>query len=1030
MLPNDYKEEWYLKLKLLYETPYVISHLTDEPNGQLDVQAFIDKKDHCWEVLDTTKKNEKKTLILTSWCFQHLNHFRGLINFLVDLIEDNFAIYMPQEDTLVNIKESFFSELAAFTPITTQKARLMAARVSLSNDKIDIINLQRLRELARQIKETTPYGVYKLPREGDIYDANRPLNLSSDQIRVIEEAIDPDDEIHYVFQKDTAPFLHPVKQHIKTLKINDNLSTEEVDFIALVAPSLETLIFSSCGVFSTNLPCLKTLVLSGSTLSSAQLSTLLKMTPNLENLTINYCPNLTGQSLTLDSEQLRNLKTLSTFSALNSVQLASLLEVTCQLEELYIMDNDHGEPGNCFFSTHQLTPQLKNLKVLTMSQSTLSLLTLANILQSTPQLEKIQLYRALKMGSDHLQLPSLNRLKTVSLTCDSLTSYQLSEMIASAPYVENLTISCLNSHGTPLNLRRTQLSHLKELRIDSTPCLYSEQFFTIIANASNLEKLEISFHDSIGESIPSVKLGQLEHLKSVEIGNQPFTLKQFHILLNAAHYIESLTIHFSKFKYLLELQPGQLPRLQYFNISWSEVTPNELSALLAAAPHLVLLELFDCANLGVGKRSLCLRANHITQLRNIALDKMAKKIRQLSQESEVSGFYFNGKDREQIPPDQNTHLIDGQLSTDEPRTFESKQLFKGHAGHAPDTRIYHLQSLRFVRPFLYREYVPTLETLEKTNAVIFPSAQKIRDSFENTDNYNTKYHFYGQTTLTGLKPHTWNQLPALSVSDRLLGYFSNLHSEYEIRWDNTSGYYYIKVSKPSSGIISYVIESKPEFTIAQDSSPESLMTLMKSLQFQSDGTLIKNKAYTYLKTRPCDELIYALTQFCTFPNSAIKKITGSPMDIFNQLIKIRTGACRHRAKLFVALASELGLTASLIQNKAHSFVTVLDETRVCRAIDLGGIPVRIVEMEMPDLPEEIIVTPDNPFQTWNTQPLKARDMTSLAVELKCQSFQRHLVILDNEEAIEALHTAVVDKSMRCFFKRGSPPPQRREGLVY
>ena len=52
--------ELYEELNLLSKKSFVRMTLTNEPGGELDVPAYLDGEDACWQKLSQTKTEQKK----------------------------------------------------------------------------------------------------------------------------------------------------------------------------------------------------------------------------------------------------------------------------------------------------------------------------------------------------------------------------------------------------------------------------------------------------------------------------------------------------------------------------------------------------------------------------------------------------------------------------------------------------------------------------------------------------------------------------------------------------------------------------------------------------------------------------------------------------------------------------------------------------------------------------------------------------------------------------------------------------------
>ncbi len=641
--------------------------------------------------------------------------------------------------------------------------------------------------------------------------------------------------------------------------------------------------------------------------------------------------------------------------------------------------------------------------------------------------------------------------------------------MTSAPNLETINISnCKKLMKPPLFLFPLKQNSLKCLHsfMANGAAFSSTQLGCILAAAPNLETLEIN-NSNLSKKPMNLQPRTLTQLKNISATYSSITTLQLKNILEAAPHLEKINIGYCDHlgSASLNLNPRSLMHLTHVSANYSSLTVEQLRQIIKAAPHLESILFQSEPQKKDGRLDLSLDYTMIQTLRDLNPDEFQAKLAQLHEKEHpyvkpsVPTFAptktplgFNPK----FPPDspqtasktqEEEAPIDGQLLNDPNKEFQNKQLMIGHLSHPP-TMAYHLNSFKWRRPGSFKRYIPEASHL-KPIASIYSTLDKVQTAFKKD---KTASHFYGQQNFGPLKRGVFYQLPALSTRDKLLHIASNM-SDYRVFQDKISGYYFLTVPRDiSPGIVNFIIESKPDKPHRGEAFNPSIIEWIQQLQFNTDGSLAPNEAFHRLKALPINELIEGLTQYCKFPNESAPDYAGTPIETLNHLLKIRAGACRHRAQLFVALAEELGLKASYIGNDSHAFVSIIDRLKEPRVIQLGGAPANLKEIPMEPVKEDIppieadlpveeepfrpedqieeIAFSDEPtqaaepsgtnrFKTWDNLPLEARDMSTLAQAIQVQTTltSRRLVIMDDPLAIEALHEALLDRQAPSFFSQ-------------
>ncbi len=1136
----------YNTLGLLYEKNYLSSQLTSDPSrGELDVSAFLDGKERCFRALDKTKIQSKKTIILSTWYFQYIrNHsnlaYMRIMQLFGTLKMQGFTIYVPNEKKLIKINDeaSLIAEMRHYTPLTTQSTQLMAAQLQLSSEQIDIIDLQRLRELLQGLSQhhVSPYAEEIDP---SLFESPPPIPVTGDrkQSHIQEALIEPEDqfrfsggEIEYqslskkikrhIYQLsfstpewDEGAYLrHDAHEtpHLKSVNLAHlNLKSEDLETFFRKNKPLEKMCLLFCKhpvpsplTLSPNLlEDLVNLRITECHFTTETLLSLIKTAPNLESIDIDMRSIKPATPLLFTTDCLRHLASL-TVRDINTTQLSAFLKSTPNLKTLDI--HEHDDLNGLALNLQPVS--LNQLTELQLYDTSINQNQLAEIILAAPHLEKITLFRCMGIEKGDLNLGPKQwlQLKTLSVIASSLYSNQLLNLIHAAPNLEELDVSsCAHLSETFMQLKPGDLKHIKIIKIPLTTTL--AELSTLFKATPQIEIIDLAGHENLGSAQWSFKPNELTQVYQLDVSGTPIKAKSLsNILLATPKLIHLNLSHCREFSDSpLTLKPDQLLHLKTLNLERSHITGPQLASFINAAPHLETLDISHCKHLGVKALQLTSKPLHhlktihvgypyITALQLATLIKKAPHLESLFIDNvelnrdQIQALFYLSQARlldllehylfeikkaahERLYPIESTakntqgltkasavqtsspiglqkeHVIDGQLKNDPTKTIQVHQWFKGHLT-TPKTNSYHIHSSLWVQPGVFANYKPSDEDLEEIHAEVQASSSALGKVFKEHSNYQSNDHYQGQIELGELPPKQWIQLPALSTHDQIKSYVSPIDG-CEIKHDKASGYHYIRVQEPlASGVLHCIIESSELVTTPHISVSQPLIKDLQTLQFNPSGNLIDDETLRRLKLADKPALIQALIEFCKFPMESADNISGNPIEILNHLIKNRAGACRHRAMLFVAMAKELDLKARYVSNASHAFVT-LDEDGVQRSIDLGGAEMQVKEIEMPpiqdSLPPEISSEPpkgilssgvsperdapppvptipfseDNPFQTWNNLPLQGKDWPTLADELSCSEppIARRLLIMEDLDAIESLHEAMLDTPKPIFF---------------
>ena len=822
-------------------------------------------------------------------------------------------------------------------------------------------------------------------------------------------------------------------------------------------------------------------------ISLTALDKLLKSTPQLKTLDIEKlerAPTPDKNQLSLTPGQLSDVEEIKGELNINSDQLITLLLAAPNVESLNLSES-HIETS----AVQAPNLQLKNLKLLNLAEAHICAPDLSLLFKLTPEIESLNLSGCKYFGQESFGLTKnqLKSLKKIDLEKAQCTTQELSELLNAAPHIEHLNLTKCSIFNNGNLIIEEQLKQLTTLNINQSN-ITGDDFFRLIAMAPNLVSINFSECNLLNSTDVAIKPIELNHLITLNASHAILTIEQLATLIKAAPHLKSINLSYSNLvgcqSYDLESERlNQWTQLPYDDLvstltDFSErFTKNQAPRHSTTYTHQPAQD--SKTPLPKANKRQTYQEESVYKNKTLVSSKGSHGIQ--SQFSNLMASMPMISSAEPSQPKEaaigphTASTIDGKLKSNPSKTIKAHQLFQGHVSH-PKTESYHLQSSQWGAPCTFVIHSPKPEALKSVAAIQLHSSSDIEKNFKENPSYQSKDHYFGQIKLGSLTPGVWYQLPALSTHDQLKCFATRIKNA-EIKLDEESGYHYLCVKEPiTSGVLHYIIESKPSSPRPPMAVDLKIMRQLNALQFDQQGRLIP-------PLEPVDKgtLTQALIEFCSFPEESSENTLGSSIEILNHLIKTRAGACRHRAMLFVAMATALEIKVSLIENDSHAFVTV-NENGFNQSIDLGGAEAQVQEIEMQPIKEEEEAEPspkkpqdpplavaeattqeeeeapiepevatlplptetpqvkekkeqpaiqqpkqpvipalepssENPFKTWDNLPLHGEDWASIAVEMTtiAPPIARHLLILDDEAAIEALHAAVLDTRQPVFF---------------
>ena len=566
-------------------------------------------------------------------------------------------------------------------------------------------------------------------------------------------------------------------------------------------------------------------------------------------------------------------------------------------------------------------------------------------------------------------------MKVKSTTLNGLTELTLEEsgvveihhFLNATPNLEALTLKKANPQNDPYLFEVKPLLRLTTLCLEGAP-LSTEQFADLFKMAPNLENLKVSRYN-FGYGSLELEAYSLSGLKKLDLTDNTLYSYLLDNFLKAAPNLNELSIKKPKdlLLFLSNEKTASLLALNTINFPQKSLTFAELNQLIRVAPNLKHI------SFQTPQKEDELRA--INWFQQSYPDVEIKLVDPPTTDDPLLGMFF----------DSQSMNLDGNISDQEIPNLPVRTLFKTKGVNEPAVSDYHLSAFEWDSQCkTFKPVIPQEDHLVEVPQSLELSNQQLEEAFNQQDTASPLV--YGQITF--LKPalNQWLQLPALSMSDKLINYAVE-HPDFELKRDEDSGYYFIKFNKKvDSCLVNYLLSPgyNKEKQIGKDSVPEEHIEWISKLVFAANGQVVDCDEYKKLLKLDEPTRLQALTAFCRFKEaSGAQDIEGNTIEVLNGLIKGRKGVCRHRAQLFTALAEAFGIDARVITNDVHAFVRVKNKNSAF-TLDLGGGEGHLIHLPMPSVPKAFknkttdnlqgkgrtkksipVLSPDNRFQTWN-----------------------------------------------------------------
>lgn len=604
------------ELKLTFEQSIISTGLTDEMTGQLDLNAWIEKKQRMFIKSVVTEVTVKKSLLLGSWYFMYMDPTRleEVLQFFDQLMLNGHAIYVPtrkglkQAANLANLRSLLSSR---HTPVPKELAWRLAASMNIKRDSIDVVDTNYLQNISARLNNKV---------NPEDFCAPLPKWLSEVELTRIEQLSEVDDRLALTIRHSATqhyPDYPKLGSRIHCLKLGREISSEDTSKLLTLLPNLHYLHLDSFDITEKKLAAyiahpglygismtimtqwqskkslpdmlcasqLTHLTILDSSFFGETIFKILQASPRLTNLTLkNYSPQFyiptDLRALRLEKLAVLNLDGNSQPDQIKSHLLAASPNLTTLSLKKEAQTQFYGKKN-----------KLRKSRAAEWSKGNISSNSSGNILYT---------HSAEHLIIQHIRAGHVQSLEELHLSGSPVTADGLYEIAMSLPSLAKLALDgCPDLNNCLANLSQlivarghNPFKNLKECNLDNSD-IDSEALRTLQFLAPNLNKLSFSDSSALpspGDFIYTEKpqSNQLTHLDA----SAPFFQGELIDFRSSESKLCSLNLSTSSITWFNNLKRGQFLWLADLNLSSiTTQTESEFGLIWAAAPNLLKLNL-------------------------------------------------------------------------------------------------------------------------------------------------------------------------------------------------------------------------------------------------------------------------------------------------------------------------------------------------------------------------------------------------------------------------------------------------------
>ncbi|MGQ3889158.1 AAA family ATPase [Legionella sp. CNM-1927-20] len=840
---------------------------------------------------------------------------------------------------------------------------------------------------------------------------------------------------------DTCPFTRDLNLgHITSLQlkkfnyaIEDNLNKTHLKDILEQSKSVKSLELEHddlASFFTTPFNSLRALKLSPE-VDVSELSTISVQAPAIEVL------NLSGITITFNDSALMqdihfsNLKELdASASEITIATLESILKHAKHLESLNLTECEE------LCSEIPLTANFEHLKRLHLFESEVTEGNLATILTQATKLETLSLGKNFGLCAPlpkEVEFPYLKALHLKGQEIDNnYFSYSLLQKATELTSLE-LNFCIIRSNAT----QGFNLTKLKKFHAINTS-IHGKDLNSLLRQTNLLEDLNLESDQDDPEDLIDFTVGvNFSNIKYINLSHNSLKVSDLEAIFNQASELKSLNLAdcnglFSPFK---EKHSFRLARLEDLSLSSSDISQENLKAIIRAAPNLKKLDICGCQFDFIDDelKKLLEERNLLSALNQLEQED-SEEVRSKSRSQH--GFRARTDDDESVHSHSSydSKVMDADTKFNPNKKFNVKRTFfpLDSETPVPDVTMYRKSVYNDFevneepclpnQAFLLRN-VGDLSLVEPTNIQQTSSVEEIIEqgqrliADEKRRQSGVIYYFGHQE---GLVPSPEGAALDSWVAHEMITHY---HLDppvpgVELKYSQRDNLYYLYGPGDKAVNISFLlkIESQPALPSTQALYCENVEKYFKQ-KFGSD-------ALKFQKTNPTGE------------------------DYLEAIIDQEKGACRHRTLAFQELVRRENhdqVLTRFIGNSCHAF----PEIYLCNQwvkIDLGGYPAecKINDSNHPDkvIKSQSVAKANTPktitasehifatqpkyakyLATWEKSKPEATSTKHYCQHLAKPEKKKTLVELSSSEAVSALQISLQDyckRTSRPYFYINSP----------
>ena len=317
--------------------------------------------------------------------------------------------------------------------------------------------------------------------------------------------------------------------------------------------------------------------------------------------------------------------------------IATIIQYCQQLEELNVGFCEQAPAG--IIQALEINPAaLQHLKKLVLDHTYISAKQMYFIIKNCPHLKELTVTHCLRAPEGIIEALeensfALQHLKKLDLSRTYTPAKQIYAIITNCPQLEELNVTYCEQASTviatALKANQNILPNLKKLIFGGTN-IPTEQIHTILQGYPQLEDLGVNDCMQAPAAIIQELIANpnaLQHLKRLGFGGTNISAKQIHTIIQQLPHLEELDVFDCPqapegIIEALEENPLALQYLKRLDLSWTDISANDIRSIIQYCPQLEELILNKCSRAFNGiVRELAVNQNALPNLKMLVLER-------------------------------------------------------------------------------------------------------------------------------------------------------------------------------------------------------------------------------------------------------------------------------------------------------------------------------------------------------------------------------------------------------------------------